>query len=145
MLQSVEKNLPASLWDDLQRKGNLYFTNLVIMQAMKLCTWLLHIFLRQVSQHFTIAFSNTAIMLYVEELMQDSPKRGFKNTLESLRQLLCALGQYLQHFVILASLSKSSFLLCVCNLCLDMWKGQPAEYDLLASACPSLPLLTCHS
>lgn len=79
--------------------------------------------------------------------MQNSPKRGFENTLESLRQLLCALGQYLQPFVILALLPKSFFsAVPLQSLPRHVERTtRYAEYDLLTSACPPLPLLTCHS
>lgn len=33
------------------------------MLVMKLCTQLLHIFFRQISQHFTIAVNNTVAVL----------------------------------------------------------------------------------
>lgn len=74
-------------------KGNvicLHFVNPVIMLAMKLPTWLLLVFFKQISQHFARSLSNTAIVLYIDKVRQDSPKRGFKSTLEHLRQLLCS-------------------------------------------------------
>lgn len=43
---------------------------------MKLFTQPLHIFLKQVSQHFAIAGSNTATFRGIEELRQECPKTG---------------------------------------------------------------------
>lgn len=72
-------------------KGNVIcFINHVIMLAMKLPAWLLHVVFKQISQHFTRSLSNTAMMLYIVKVRQNSPKRGFKSTLEYLRQLFCS-------------------------------------------------------
>lgn len=74
-------------------KGNticLHFINPVIMLGMKLPTWLLHVFFKHVSQHFTRSLSDTAIVLCIDKVRQNSLKRGLKNTLEHLRQLLCS-------------------------------------------------------
>lgn len=57
---------------------------------MKLPTWLLHVFSKYVSQHFTRSLSNTAIVLYIDKVRQNSLKRGLKSTLEHPRQLLCS-------------------------------------------------------
>lgn len=57
----------------------LYSINPVIMLTMKLCTQPLHILLKQVSQHFAIAGSNTATFRGIEELRQECPKKGIKS------------------------------------------------------------------
>lgn len=64
----------------------------------------------QMSQHFLKSLSNTAVVLYISKVRQNSPKRGLKSIL-NISGNYSALEQYLQPFAVWASLSVSSLLL----------------------------------
>lgn len=126
-------------------RGNaicLHFINPVIMLAMKLPTWLLHVFSKYVSQHFTRSLSNTAIVLYIDKVRQNSLKRGLKSTLEHPRQLLCSRTVFGTFCCLGLTVSVFS---SAPQLILLLRRGERptwyAEHDF--STCPPLLLLTC--
>lgn len=108
-------------------KGNvicLCFINPIIMLAMKLPTWLLHVFFKQISQHFARSLSNTTMCYILTKWGRIVQKGDLKAPL-NISGNYSALEQDLQLFAVLASLSVSFFLLHNWNCCWDLGRANP--------------------
>lgn len=86
--------------------------------------------------------SNTAIVLYIDKVRQNSPKRGFKSTLEHLRQLLCSRTVFATALLLFGLHYQCPFFCSTAEIAAETWERptQHTEHDF--STCPSLLLLT---
>lgn len=109
----------------------LHFINPVIMLAMKLPIWLLHVFFKHISQHFARSLSNTPTVLYIDKVSRIVQKEDLKALL-NISGNYSALEQYLQPFAVWASLSVSFLLVHNWNCSWDVGKGQPNMLSMIS-------------